>query len=120
MKLGPGPNFMALPTAEFYAYDHGPSFHDAAYRFILRLRSPFSVYCASAEFLRRMPFDAEYARAQAEIPSQSVKYALRKHGIPCSRKRRFFAYGKRAMRLGPDCLLLFLCRRGLMIPLADG
>ncbi len=29
-----------------------PQFHGSAYRQILRLRSPFSAYCASAEFLR--------------------------------------------------------------------
>ena len=60
---------------------------------------------ASAEFLpcckRRIPSNAEYARAEAKIRRLPVKYACRKHGIPCFRKRRFYAYGKQSHEIGP-------------------
>ena len=71
----------------FTKWEYWAQFHGSAYRRILRLRS-------------RLPSNTEYARAEAKIRRLPVKYACRKHIIPCFRKRRFCAYGKQSHDIG--------------------
>ena len=83
--LTAGPNFIALLTGEFCAFDHD---------------SPLTCkhWISALALKRKVPSNAEYACAEAKIRRLPMKYACRKHRIPCFRKLRFC--GKQSHDIG--------------------
>ena len=88
----PGPNFNALLTTKFCAYDcHCP----------LTVQAPN--FCASCVHVSK---ECQVTLKNTNSLLTLEKYTWRKCRIPCFHKRRFFDYGKsRAMKLGPGMLL---------------